>query len=84
MSYKDMSSKMNNVLQDICSIYSISCCLPSWFHLQLHRGFSGVFMVVCLKDSKCESGVLLVRQIQIKNTTLIYLDLNVAFTVFWR
>lgn len=37
------------------------------FHLQLHRGFSGVFMVMCLEDSKCESGVLLVRHIQIKN-----------------
>lgn len=56
---------MNNTLQVICSIYSISCCLPSWFHLR-HRGFSGVFTAVCLKDSKCESEVFF-RQIQIKN-----------------
>lgn len=46
-----MSSKMNNMLQVICSIFGISCCLP-WFHLQIRPVFSSVFTAVHRKDSK--------------------------------
>lgn len=66
MSYKDMSSKMNNVLQVICSIFGISCCLP-WFHLQIHPGFWVDLQPCTPRTTKCGSGLLLVRQIQIQN-----------------